>query len=142
MTKKDVTTGEAVNASQEELLAIELFLHENYLFRRNILNGKVEFAVLPPAEQDSECPAEQPSKPSAKAVFRPLTQEALNSIIIRARREQICGDGNPKTGITEFVQSEEVPSFNPIGEFLERLPKWDGQNHVARLFSALPGLSS
>ena len=26
--------------------------------------------------------------------------------------------------------------------FLESLPQWDGQNHVARLFSRLPGLST
>ena len=27
--------------AQKEELAVELFLHDNYLFRRNMLNGKV-----------------------------------------------------------------------------------------------------
>ena len=31
---------------------------------------------------------------------------------------------------------------NPIGEFLERLPEWDGQNHVGSLLRRLPNLSS
>ena len=55
--------GEALAASQENALEAELFLQENYLFRRNVLNGKVEFATLP---------AEEPH-------YRALTQEALNS---------------------------------------------------------------
>ena len=114
---------EVLDASLEGMLVIEHFLNENYRFRRNILNGKVEFAT---ADLD----------------FRPLTPEALNSIIIRAKREQVMEKGSPKTEITEYVQSEEVPVFNPIVDYLEHLPKWDGQNHVARLFSRIPGLST
>ena len=41
-----------------------------------------------------------------------------------------------------YVQSEEVPVFNPVAEFLNGLPKWDGKNHVAQMFSRLPGLST
>ena len=112
--------GEALAASQENALEAELFLQENYLFRRNVLNGKVEFATLP---------AEEPH-------YRALTQEALNSIVIRAKRENICEKGNPKTEIMELIHSEEVREHNPIKEYLESLPKWDGQNHVAQLFSS------
>jgi predicted P-loop ATPase len=32
--------------------------------------------------------------------------------------------------------------YDPISEFLLHLPKWDGQNHLAKLFSRLPGISS
>ena len=42
--------GEAVAASQEGTLVIELFLNDNYRCRRNILNGKVEFLTLPESE--------------------------------------------------------------------------------------------
>ena len=38
--------GETVAVSQQEPLMIELFLNDNYRFRRNILNGKVEFLTL------------------------------------------------------------------------------------------------
>ena len=50
--------------------------------------------------------------------------------------------GNPKTEITEFVYSEDVPAFDPIGYYLKNLPEWDGQNHIARLFSRLPGITT
>ena len=125
MSENCITTSEANNASQEATLAIELFLNENYVFRRNTLNGKVEYAVLPKAD-----------------VFRPLTKEALNSIVIRAKREQVLEKGSPKTEITEYVESEEVPEYNPAQAFLTTLPKWDGQNHIARIFGRIPGISS
>ena len=133
-------TGETPGVSQEGTLAIELFLNENYRFRRNKLNGKVEFAILP-----STAPAAEGLSSGfdeAELEFRTLTPEALNSIVIRAKKEQILEKGSPKTEISEWVGSEEVPEYNPIQDFLSHLPKWDGQNYIARLFSRLPGLSS
>ena len=112
--------------TQENTLATELFLQDNYLFRRNVLSGKVEFAALP---------AEEP-------VYRTLTQAALNSIVIRAKREAVMEKGSPKAEIMELINSEEVPAFDPVKDFLGHLPRWDGQNHVAALFGRLPGISS
>ena len=127
MRKELTIRGEALGASQEGTLAVEQFLRDNYLFRFNVLSGKVEYVTLPAGE---------------KPDYHVLTQRALNSIIIRAKREQICESGSPKADIVELVQSDEVESFNPIGDYLEHLPQWDGQNHVARLFGRLPGVSS
>ena len=126
MKKNLVVCGNVMSDSQENTLEIEQFLQDNYLFRRNVLSGKVEFATLP---------AEEP-------VYRTLTQQALNSIIIRAKREDVCEKGTPKTEIMELINSEEVTVYDPVREFLEGLPQWDGQNHVAALFSRLPGISS
>ena len=118
---------EAVQASVGGLLAVEQFLKNNYLFRRNVLNGKVEYVTLP-AEDEPE--------------YRELTPEAEMSIIIRARKELADEKCNPKTDIQDLLRSEEVRAYDPIREFLERLPQWDGQNHVARIFSRLPGIST
>ena len=128
MKKEVLINGGALNAPVVSALAAEQFLTENYCFRRNLLNGKVEFATKSADGQASD--------------YRPLTQEALNSIILRAKREDICEGSNPKTDIVEFIHSEEVCAYNPIREYLDNLPQWDGQNHVAQLFSRLPGLSS
>ena len=140
---------ETPGASQDGTLVIELFLSENYRFRRNILNGKVEFAILPKADNTAEGNTasnsgslSSASDNEAELEFRPLTQAALNSIIIRAKREQVLEKGSPKTEITEYVTSEEVPEHNPVQEFLKTLPKWDGQNHIARVFGRLPGITS
>ena len=40
------------------------------------------------------------------------------------------------------MYSEDVPAFDPIGYYLKNLPEWDGQNHIARLFSRLPGITT
>ena len=139
---------ETPGVSQQGTLAIELFLMENYRFRRNILNGKVEFATLPKAAQTAggntvglsgslSCGFDE-----ASLEFRTLTPAALNSIVIRAKREEVLEKGSPKSEIKDYVESEEVPEFNPIQVFLDDLPVWDGQNHIARVFSRIPGISS
>ena len=133
MEKELYVQGEALGASQKGVLEAEQFLQDNYLFRFNVLSGKVEF-VTKSSEDDN--PAD------CDPAWRPLTDRALKSIIIRAKREEVCEDGNPKSDIMDLVQSEEVRTYDPIREYLEGLPKWDGQNHVARLFSRLPGISS
>jgi len=127
MEKQMTNQLEAVQASTVGLLAVEQFLQNHYLFRRNVLNGKIEYATLP-AQDESE--------------YRELTPEAEMSIIIRARKELADEKCNPKSDIQDLLRSEEVRAYNPICEFLEDLPQWDGQNHVARLFSRLPGLST
>ena len=139
---------ETPGVSQQGTLATELFLMENYRFRRNILNGKVEFATLPKAAQTAEgntagtTGSLSSGFDEASLEFRTLTPAALNSIVIRAKKEQVLEKGSPKTEISEWVDSEEVPEYNPIQVFLGALPVWDGQNHIARVFSRIPGITS
>ena len=135
--KKEIATigGVALGANVMGALCVESFLNENYHFRRNVLNGKLEFSTI---QHD----AEDNVSDEASLSFRTLTQEALNSIILRAMRENVCEGHSPKADIELYVRSEEVPLFNPVQEFLESLPQWDGHNHVAQLFSRLPGMSS
>jgi predicted P-loop ATPase len=40
------------------------------------------------------------------------------------------------------VASEEVPEYNPVLAFMKGLPKWDGQNHIAKVFGRIPGITS
>ena len=125
--------GEAPEASQKGMLVVESFLHENYLFRFNVLNGKVEFVMKSAVD---EIIADNDAR------WRPLSDRALKSIIIRAKREDVCEGANPKSDIQDLLQSEEVRAYDPILDYLNHLPRWDGQNHVGRLFSRLPGISS
>ena len=135
MKEEILVNGGALDAAFEATLAVEQFLNENYLFRRNILNGKVEY-VIKPSKSDAEMSGGE------LPVWQPLTQRSVNSIIRRAKKEQVCKKGSPKTEIKEFVDSDDIPVFNPIGQFLANLPKWDGQNHIAKLFSRIPGTTT
>ena len=128
MSKELLIHGEAMNASMQGMLVVEQFLQDRYLFRRNVLNGKVEFSTK--------------SADGQEPPFRPLTQQALNSIILEAMRADICDGANPKSDIQTYINSEEVTTFDPIRAYLDNLPQWDGQNHVAQLFGRIPGVSS
>ena len=124
--KSLVVVEQPQNVQTESVLFIEQFINDNYRLRRNVLSGKEEFKM----------------REDVTADYRPLTQEAQNSMVIRALREGLDEVCNPKADISMYVNSEEVRMYNPVLAFLNDLPKWDGQNHVAKLFSRLPGLSS
>ena len=131
MTEENINESNSTMKNNETIgnvLSIEVFLDEHYAFRHNVLNGKTEFAKR--AEDGS---VEE---------YRVLTQKALNSIVIQAKREDVFEEGGSKSDIQEYINSEEVESYDPIKDYLNGLPQWDGKNHVAKLFSRLPGISS
>ena len=116
---------QAMTQVQEALLEAESFLNENYQFRHNLLSGKTELKRLPDA-----------------SAWEVLTEMAVNSIILHAKREGIGGKRSPKNNIEELLHSNQVPLFDPIRDYLDGLPEWNGKNHVAQLFGRLPGVTS
>jgi predicted P-loop ATPase len=101
-----------------------MYLQDHFEFRNNVLNGKVEF------------------RPKGDADYRPLTERAQNSIVLDMLREGLDNEGNPKTLCQLYLHSEAVPVYDPVRDYLEHLPQWDGHNHVADLFNRLPGITS
>lgn len=114
---------------QGVIYQVETFLCENYQFRRNLLSGKTE--MLPAASVGKE-----------EAKWEPVTDGVLNSIVRHAKKEGIGGKKSPRKDIEEYVCSKDIPAYNPIRDYLEALPEWDGKNHVAELFGRLPGITS
>ena len=112
---------------QEVIFEIESFLDENYSFRRNLLSGKTEVQEIGEGKQ-----------PSAWCI---LTNELFNSILIRMMKEGV-GGMSPKTHALEIINSATTVDYDPIKEYLERLPQWDGKNRVAELFYRIPGVTS
>ena len=123
----------ASSAPQQGTLTVESFLFENYQFRYNLLNSKVEY-VIKSAPDDAIA--------DSSPLWRPLALRDLNSIIIDAKSQDICEGGNPKSDIELVLHSNKVRTYDPISDYLDSLPQWDGQNHVDRLFGRLPGLST
>ena len=127
-------SSEMMIESGSDFSLVESFLDEYYLFRRNILNGKTEYLII---KKDDESELEEKD-----GDWKVLTNNAFNSIVRHAKRLGIGENKSPRQDIDEFINSEEVPVYNPIKEYLESLPKWDGQNQVAELFGRIPGLTS
>ena len=118
--------------NQSAIYQVESFLEEFYLFRRNVLNGKTEFFCIKPEEEMEE----------EEKNWKVLTAEAFNSIVRRAKKLGIGEKKSPRQDIEEYIKSDAVPVFDPIQEYMNKLPKWDGKNHVAALFGRIPGLTS
>ena len=157
-----------MTGNQLAIYQVESFLEESYLFRRNVLNGKTEFICIKPVKELEE---EEPENSEVKEnseikeisekkelekkeetqkkeespkekTWQILTAEAFNSIVRRAKKLGIGEQKSPRQDIEEYIKSDAVPVFDPIREYMNKLPKWDGKNHVAALFSRIPGLTS
>ena len=120
-------SSEAMKEMQDVIYQVEAFLNENYHLRRNILSGKTEIASI---------------GDEAELKWEPVTAELLNSIVRKAKKAGIGGKKSPRQEIEEYVCSNDVPAFNPIRDYLESLPEWDGKNYVAELFGRIPGITT
>ena len=134
--------------NQSAIYQVESFLEESYLFRRNVLNGKTEFFCIKPEEMEEEEKEDSEEKELEKKEENPeeknwkvLTAEAFNSIVRRAKKLGIGEKKSPRQDIEEYIKSDAVPVFDPIQEYMNKLPKWDGKNHVAALFWQPPTMS-
>ncbi len=104
-------------------------MSECYDFRRNVLSDKYEMREV--------CNSDAETKPNP---WRNVTRESQNTILRRAKRE--LGDVKGlKASIEEYIYSEETPDYDPIAEYLNALPAWDGRDRVRELFLRLPGVS-
>ena len=82
MVQNSKVSGQTLNAQTESTLAIELFLNENYAFRRNVLNGKVEFAEKQPAPEELETTDGQaPADPSTASSFEPRERKSAKKAV-------------------------------------------------------------
>ena len=111
-------------AANPNLMQIEEFFEQNYLFRNNVLNGRYEVARV----------GQNP------LVYQHLTTERWNSIVWNL--EMALPDVKSIKNYAElYVYSEHTPLFDPIKDYLEHLPSWDGKDHVGRLINCLAGVN-
>ncbi len=59
----------------------------------------------------------------------------LNSLIIELAK---AGIDIPNGKLETLIRSEWIPKCNPIKEYFENLPKWDGMDHILKLASYVP----
>lgn len=106
---------------QETLLTmkINLFLNSNYELRKNVMRGVAEYRL----------------RTGIGFSFQDLTEEARNSITMRAMEQGIkCWDKD----IRRYVNSNDIERYDPMNDFLEHLPQWDGKDRVTPLAHRIP----
>ncbi len=114
--------------SQEEedinMLPAIYFLEQNFQFRHNVLSGMVEYKKN--GEDDIQ--------------FQPLTNAALNTLIIKAKMD-MPEEANLKSDIKTYLESDMIPLYDPVREYIDNLPEWDGVNRIADFWKRIPNLS-
>ncbi len=96
------------------MMKIDIFLNANYELRKNVMRGVAEYRM----------------RTGLGFAFQDLTTEARNSITISALSQGIkCWDKD----IMRYVNSNDITLYDPMDDFLEHLPKWDGKDRVEPL---------
>ena len=93
---------------------LEEFLHRRYMFRRNTVTGDLEYQ----------------EKDRYVLRWQPLTEEAQNDINNAAIKEGI--KVWPKD-LERILVSRFTESYDPVREWLDALPRWDGRDRLGEL---------
>ena len=103
-----------VKTSQLLTYKTEAFLNSRYELRKNVMTGVAQYR----------------SKDSYDYRFSDLTKEVMNTMSIRALK---AGLDSWDKDIKRYVESTMIPEYDPVNEWLEELPKWDGRDRVTPL---------
>ena len=96
------------------MMKVEMFLNANYELRKNVMRGVAEYRERTGLGFD----------------FQDLTEEVRNSITMRALSQGVkCWDKD----ISRYVNSNDITLYEPMTDFLDNLPRWDGRDRVEAL---------
>ncbi len=95
------------------------FLKEHYEFRRNAMTGAVQYRI-----RNGYC-----------FDFVDLTPQAQNSMTIRALK---AGLDSWDKDLKRFIESNDIVLYEPLDDYLDSLPKWDGKDRVTELAQRIP----
>ena len=96
------------------MMKVDMFLNANYELRKNVMRGVAEYRM----------------RTGYGFSYQDLTEEARNSITMRALSQGVkCWDKD----INRYVNSNDIELYEPMTDFLDHLPKWDGKDRVEPL---------
>ena len=119
MEKKKIQRTGTIPAETLLTMKVNLFLTSNYELRKNVMRGVAEYRM----------------RTGIGFSFQDLTEEARNSITMRAMEQGIkCWDKD----IRRFINSDDIERYDPMNDYLENLPRWDGKDRVTALAERIP----
>ena len=118
-THKHIKTKIPANKHQIVALRLKEFLDRRYDIRFNEVMQMTEFR----------------ERHSFRFMFRELNKREMNTIFLEAQLEGIA----PTLGeVDAIIHSTVVPRYNPIEDYLNDLPTWDGKDHMTELARMVP----
>ena len=104
---------------QEMALRTEEFMNRRYLFRHNMMTGGAEYR-----ENNTFC-----------FQYRPVTKRVMNSIALNAQKENLALWDRD---VARYLDSDRIPLYYPVQDYLAHLPKWDGTDRIRELARRIP----
>lgn len=103
-----------LSKSVMQMELMQRFLAIRYRFRQNAVTGSVEYAEIG----------------KYVASWKPFTERERNRVCIEAQK---AGIEVWDKDVNRFVNSSLVDTFDPLAEWLQNLPEWDGRDRVGEL---------
>ena len=101
---------------------LEAFLKRRYMFRKNSVTGELEMQ----------------EKHIYQMQWKPLTEEVRNDINNAAIRE---GIKVWPQDLDRILNSERIDTYDPVREWLDALPAWDGRDRLGEMAARVPTAS-
>jgi len=101
------------------MMKTEIFLHTHYEMRKNVMTGVAQYREN--NGEDDE--------------FVDLDDEARNEMTMRAKE---MGLKSWDRDIQRFIESPRIRKYDPVNDWLDRLPQWDGRDRIAALAARVP----
>ena len=119
MERKGIQRTKTISPETLLTMKINIFLNTNYELRKNVMRGVAEYRT----------------RTGIGFSFQDLTEEARNSITMRALEQGIrCWDKD----IRRYVNSDDIERYDPVNDYLDHLPHWDGKDRVTSLAERVP----
>ena len=119
MQRKGIQRTKTIPPETLLTMKINIFLNSNYELRKNVMRGVAEYRT----------------RTGIGFSFQDLTEEARNSITMRALEQGIrCWDKD----IRRYVNSDDIERYDPVNDYLDHLPRWDGKDRVTPLAERVP----
>ena len=121
MMKRNPETAALRHIPESTLLMLKTtaFMEQNYQFRKNVLTGVAQY------------------RPVARPYFdyTDVTEEDRNSMTIRALE---AGLKSWDKDIKRYIESKDIPQYDPIEDYLLHLPAWDGRDRLTDFARRVP----
>ncbi len=101
------------------IMRTEAYLKTWYEMRLNVLSGVVQWRERSAYEPD----------------FKDLTEEDMNSMTLRALK---AGLGSWDKDVNRILHSNEIRRYDPLADYFNGLPAWDGTDRVSQLAQRIP----
>lgn len=116
---RESCSGRHLNPTAQLMVRTSNFLNVHYRFRRNVLNGIVEYRLNDGTDFN----------------YHLLTKEVQNTMTIKALES---GLNTWDKDLNRYVNSRLIPEYDPINAYLDGLPQWDGVDRVGDFSRRVP----